>query len=386
MVSISRVKTKRDLNSFIKFPEQLYANHPLWVPPLRMDEKNTLKRSAPAFKHCEAEYFLAYKEGKVAGRVAAIINHLANKDWNDTVVRFGWIDFIDDYEVSSALIKAVLEWGKSKGMTKIKGPLGFSDMDKEGLLVEGYENLPSITCIYNYPYYVTHLEKMGFVKDADWIQDIIDVPEQLPEKLARFEDVIKERYGYKVMYPKRNSEYRKRGLEIFDVMNSSFTNLYEYSRLNDEQIKDYVNQYLPFVDRDLICILLDEKDEIIGFAVTIPSLSQAFRKAKGKLFPFGFIHILKALKGDDGLLEALMIGIKPEHQGKGLNAVIFSHVFRGAKKYGMKKMVTNPRLETNSRAFRIFDYFNPQLYMRRRCYKADLSTIEQTLSTSSSEM
>lgn len=385
MVTVSTVKTKKELESFIRFPEELYKNHPLWVPPLRMDERNTLKKSAPAFRHCDAEYFLAYKDGKIAGRVAAIINHVANTDWKEKVVRFGWIDFIDDYEVSAALIKAVVDWGKEREMEYIKGPLGFSDMDKEGLLVEGYENLPSITCIYNYPYYVTHLERMGFVKDADWVQDIIDIPDQLPEKLARFEAVVKERYGYKVMYPKRNSEYRKRGLEIFDVMNSSFTNLYEYSRLNDEQIKDYVNQYLPFVDRDLTCILLDEKDDVIGFAVTIPSLSKAFRKAGGKLFPFGFIHILRGLKGD-GLLEALMIGVKPEHQGKGLNSIIFSHVFKGAKKYGMKKMVTNPRLETNSRVFRIFDYFNPQLYMRRRCYKANLSTVEQTISTSSSQM
>ena len=385
MVTVSTVKTKKELESFIRFPEELFKNHPLWVPPLRMDERNTLKKSAPAFRHCDAEYFLAYKDGKIAGRVAAIINHVANTDWKEKVVRFGWIDFIDDYEVSSALVKAVVDWGKEREMEYIKGPLGFSDMDKEGLLVEGFDKLPSITCIYNYPYYVDHIEKLGFSKDIDWTQDIIDIPEALSEKMTRFEEVIKERYGYTVMYPKRNSEYRKRGKEIFDVMNRSFTVLYEYSRLNDEQIQDYVNQYLPFVSRDLICIILDKNDKIVGFAVTIPSLSKAFRKANGKLFPFGFIHILRALKRND-LLEALLIGVDPEHQGKGLSAVIFNHIFRGAKKYGLKKMVMNPRLEENRKVRAIFDEFKPQLFMRRRCYKATLETIEQTISTSSSVM
>ena len=385
MVTISCVRTDKQLRAFIKFPEKLYKDHPYWVPPLRMDEMNCLKKTAPAFRHCDAEYFLAYKGDEIVGRVAAIINTVANHDWKENVVRFGWIDFIDDYEVSKALIDAVVEWGKERGMTYIKGPLGFSDMDKEGLLVEGFENIPSITCIYNYPYYADHLEKMGFVKDVDWTQDIMDIPETLSDKLTRFEEVIKERYGYTVMYPKRNSEYRKRGKEIFDVMNRSFTGLYEYSRLNDEQIQDYVNQYLPFVSRDLVCIILDRNDKIVGFAVTIPSLSKAFRKANGKLFPFGFIHILRALKRND-LLEALLIGIDPEHQGKGLSAVIFNHILRGAKKYGLKKMVMNPRLEENRKVRAIFDEFKPQLFMRRRCYKATLETIEQTISTSSPVM
>ena len=385
MVTISCVRTDKQLRAFIKFPEKLYKDHPYWVPPLRMDEMNCLKKTAPAFRHCDAEYFLAYKGDEIVGRVAAIINTVANHDWKENVVRFGWIDFIDDYEVSKALIEAVVEWGKERGMTFIKGPLGFSDMDKEGLLVEGFENIPSITCIYNYPYYADHLERMGFVKDVDWTQDIMDIPETLSDKLTRFEEVIKERYGYTVMYPKRNSEYRKRGKEIFDVMNRSFTGLYEYSRLNDEQIQDYVNQYLPFVSRDLVCIILDKNDKIVGFAVTIPSLSKAFRKANGKLFPFGFIHILRALKRND-LLEALLIGIDPEHQGKGLSAVIFNHILRGAKKYGLKKMVMNPRLEENRKVRAIFDEFKPQLFMRRRCYKATLETIEQTISTSSSVM
>lgn len=385
MVTISCVRTDKQLRAFIKFPEKLYKDHPYWVPPLRMDEMNCLKKTAPAFRHCDAEYFLAYKGDEIVGRVAAIINTVANHDWKENVVRFGWIDFIDDYEVSKALIEAVVKWGKERGMTYIKGPLGFSDMDKEGLLVEGFENIPSITCIYNYPYYADHLEKMGFVKDVDWTQDIMDIPETLSDKLTRFEEVIKERYGYTVMYPKRNSEYRKRGKEIFDVMNRSFTGLYEYSRLNDEQIQDYVNQYLPFVSRDLVCIILDKNDKIVGFAVTIPSLSKAFRKANGKLFPFGFIHILRALKRND-LLEALLIGIDPEHQGKGLSAVIFNHILRGAKKYGLKKMVMNPRLEENRKVRAIFDEFKPQLFMRRRCYKATLETIEQTISTSSSVM
>lgn len=213
----------------------------------------------------------------------------------------------------------------------------------------------------------------------------MDIPDTLSDKMVRFEKIIKERYGFSVMYPKRNSEYRERGMEIFKVMNESFTHLYEYSILNEDQVKEYVNQYLPFINRDLTCIILDKNDSIVGFAVTIPSLSKAFIKAKGKLFPFGFIHILRALKKND-LLEALMIGVIPEHQGKGLTSIMFNHILRGAKKYGMKKMVMNPRLETNRKVRAIFDEFNPQVYMRRRCYRADLSTIEQTISISSSHI
>lgn len=388
MVSVSTVHSKKELKLFVRFPEFLYKNNPLWVPPLRWDEMNALnKKKAPAFRHCEAEYFLAYKDGRIVGRVAAIINTIANKEWCSNTVRFGWIEFEDDTEISTALIKAVINWGKERGMDTIKGPLGFSDMDKEGLLVEGFENLPSITCLYNPPYYIDHLERLGFVKDVDWTQRIVDIPDSLPDKIVSFDKIVRERYGYKVMYPKRNSEFRKRGIEILQVMNKSFQVLYEYSLLNDEQIKDYVNQYLPFVDKDIVCIVMDKEDNIVGFAITIPSLSKAFQKAKGKLFPFGFLHILRALKKND-LVEALMIGIAPEHQGKGINAIMFHHIFKGCQKYGFKRLVLNPQLESNTRVTTLFDEYNPKLYMRRRCYTADLSTaekiIEQTLSTSSS--
>ena len=372
-VEIKKVERNRELRQFITFPEKLYKNHPLWVPALLSDELNTLKKTRnPAFEFCEADYFLAYRGKEIVGRVAAIINNKANKDWNEVTVRFGWIDFIDDYEVSKALIDTVAKWGKAKGATKIKGPLGFSDMDKEGLMVDGFDKIQSITCIYNYPYYVVHLERLGFVKDIDWTQQILDVPELSPETL-RYAELVEKRYGFKIFKAKNNKELEAKGNEIFNVLNDAWngSSLYEFTRLSEAQIKSYVKQYLPMVNKDFICLVMNKEDKIIGFSICGPSLSYAMRKAKGRLFPFGFIHLLRALKKND-LLEAYMIGTLPEYQGKGVAVLIFKHIHENAIKYGMKRMITNPQMETNRKVQSLWDNYEHEHYVRRRSYTKDI--------------
>lgn len=368
-VEIKKVEKNSELRKFITFPEKLYKNHPLWVPALLSDELNTLKKTKnPAFEFCEADYFLAYRGKEIVGRVAAIINHKANKDWNEVTVRFGWIDFIDDYEVSEALIDTVVKWGKAKGATRIKGPLGFSDMDKEGLMVDGFDKIQSITCIYNYPYYVVHLERLGFVKDIDWTQQILGVPELSPDTL-RYAELIEKRYGFHIFKAKNNKELEAKGEEIFNVLNDAWkgSSLYEFTRLSEAQIKAYVKQYLPMVNKDFICLVMNKEEKVVGFSICVPSLSYAMRKAKGRLFPFGFIHLLKALRKND-LLEAYMIGTLPEYQGKGVAILIFKHIHENAIKYGMKKMITNPQMETNRKVQSLWDSYEHEHYVRRRSY------------------
>ncbi len=376
-LSIVEVLTTKQLKSFIKFPEKLYKKHPLWVPALFADEMTTLRKDKnPAFEHCEARYFLAYKEGEIVGRVAAIINHNANTDWKEENIKFGWIDFIDDYEVSKALLDSVAQWGRERGMNGIQGPLGFSDMDKEGLLVEGFENLPSITTLYNYHYYQDHILKYGLEKEIDWFQRKFVVPDRVPEKLAQFDKIVKNRYGVKVFNPRSVRDIRKRAHEIFDALNSSFSVLYEFTELNKKQVDLYIGQYIPFLNKHLVSIVLDKNDKVIAFAITMPSLSKAVQKAKGRLFPFGFIHMVRALYNLD-FVEMYMIGIVPEYQNKGINAVIFNHIHENFIKYGVKEVVTNPQLETNTAVISLFDDYKSTPYMTRRCFYRKLSDLEK---------
>ena len=374
-ITIHQVSRRRELKKFINFPNQLYKGCENWVPAMTIDELATLdpKKNA-AFQHCHAIYFLAYKGRKIVGRIAGIINDKANASWGENTVRFGWYDVMDDLAVSKALIQAVADWGSAQGMTVIKGPLGFSDMDKEGLLVEGFENLPSITTLYNYPYYGTHLEQLGFCKDVDWTQRIMKVPDTVSERTRKFAKTIGELAQVRMLKPNSTREVKKYGKGVFDLLNRSFQVLYEYSLLNDEQIQAYINQYMPFINKDFVAIVLNHEDEVVGFALTIPSLSKAMQKAKGKLFPFGFIHLLKGLR-QRKLAELLMIGIDPRYQNKGLNALIFEHLHTNFIRQNVEWMVTNPQLETNHPSLNLFSRFDAQPYMRRRCYTAPLSKL-----------
>ena len=370
--TIEEVRSRKQLKEFIFFPERLYKDAPNWVPPLYSDEFGVLSRKNPAFEFCDAVYWLARNEaGEVIGRIAGIINHHANADWNEQIVRFGWLDFIEDEALLRALISRVVEWGKAKGMTKLKGPLGFSDMDKEGLLVEGFENLSLSTCIYNFPYYGELLEKVGFRKDADWTQRIIELPEQLPA-MFQYADLVKSRFGLKEMPKKHGKALFKTGYDLFHVLNDSFSQLYEFTKLSEKQIDVYVKQYIPFINQDLSCFILNEKDEVIGFCICIPSLSKAYQKSRGRLFPFGFIPILRALRKND-TLEALLIGVLPEYQGKGANVLLFKHIHEGAIKFGIKRMILNPQLEDNAKVQTLFGDYEAVPYMRRRSFIMDLS-------------
>lgn len=370
-IIIKEVSNRKDLKRFVTFPRKLYKNDPLYVPPLDADETNSLKKSNPAFAHCESRYFLAYKDGHVAGRIAGIINHNANSDWNEKNIRFGWLDMIDDINVTEALINTVAEWGRERGMETMNGPWGFSDMDKEGLLVEGFDKEPSITTLYNFPYYGVHLERLGFRKEVDWIQRKIDVPERVPEKLAAYDSIIREKYGVSVIVPRKPKDIKRRAEEIFRVLNESYAVLHEFTRLTDKQVKMYIAQYMPFINKDMICVVVDKNDRVVGFAITMPSLSKGFRKANGKLFPFGFFHILKSLKTYD-TVECYLIGVIPEYRHKGINALIFNYLQNNYIKMGFKTVISNPQLESNLAVQRLFDYYDSELYMRRRCYILNL--------------
>ncbi len=368
------VEGKRDLTKFIHFPEKLYKNDKWWVPALISDEYNTLQASKnPAFDYCEAKLWLALDEkGNVVGRVAGIINHEANKCWNEQTARFGWIDFIEDQEVLDTMLAEVEKWAVDKGMVKLKGPLGFTDLDKEGLLVEGFEQLSPFTCIYNFPYYGPMLEKAGFTKDADWTQRIVTVPDEFP-RMMKLADAIAERAGVHVVQIKNKKELRKEADYLFrKVYNETFAPLYEFAPVNDRQIDQYINSYITILDKDFISIIHDKDERIVAFAITVPSLSKAVQKAKGRLFPFGIFPILKALHRND-TLEALMIGIHPDYQSKGLQVLLFKQIHENVIRRGdIKTMIMNPQLEENIKVQMIFDEYNPQPYMRRRSYFKEL--------------
>ena len=367
------VKTKKQLRQFITYPEKLYKDCPQWVPALRGDEFDTLTKKNAARKFCDSILFLALDDnGEIVGRVAGIINHIANEKWNEKNVRFGWLDFINNVEVLQALINAVKNWGLGMGMTKIKGPLGYTDLDKEGLLVEGYENLSPFTCLYNYPYYDELLRQIGFVKDADWTQQLVEIPDERPKMLS-LAPKVEERYGVHAYQGRNMRKMRKKyGLDLFHLINTAFDPLYEYSPLTDEQIERYLDTYVPILDPDFVCILLDSEEKIAGFAFCVPSLSKAVKKSNGRLLPFGIFRILHALRKNN-TLEALMIGLLPKYQGSGAAIVMFKYLHENCLKRGIKYVMTNPQLEDNRKVQSLWGDYPNTFYMRRRCYTMDLT-------------
>ena len=372
MLTVRSVRNRRDLRKFITFPEHLYKDDPNYVPALHSDEFDALGPKNPALEFCDRDLYLAFRDDTLVGRVAAIINHNANARWNEKVVRFGWIDFIDDAEVVRALIQAVEDWGKARGCVKIKGPLGFSDMDKEGLMVDGFDCLAPFTVIYNYPYYGPRLEELGFVKDTDWTQKIVDIPaEEVPQ--MQFVPVIEQRFGlHAVTGMSMKAMGRKYGMDLFHLINTAFAELYEYSPLTDKQIESYLNVYLPILNKDFVAVIVDADDQVAGFGFCVPTLSRAFQKAKGRLFPFGFLHILRALHKTD-TIEALMIGVLPQYQGKGASLLIFKYLLDGCRRYGVTRMLTNPQLEDNLKVQSVFDdILETHEFQRRRSYVKSL--------------
>ncbi|MBR4660018.1 MAG: N-acetyltransferase [Bacteroidales bacterium] len=366
-VDIVTVKSRSQLRDFIQFPDRLYKDCENWVPALQGDEYDTFDPGKNgAYDFCESECFLAYKDGKLAGRVAAIINHKADDEGR--IVRFGWLDFVGDKEVLEALIDTVAEWGKARDRVEIRGPWGFTDMDKEGLLTDGFEYLSPFTCIYNYPYYCTMLEELGFEKDVDWTQRILEIPPQLPS-MFQYNSLIEQRFGVRAVVPESMAQMNKRyGMEIFHLYNEAFAPLHGFSPLTDKQIKNYLKTYVPILDKDFISVVVNSDDKPVGFLFCVPTLSKAIKKARGKLFPFGFIHILKALKKND-TLEALLIGVLPEYQSCGVPALMFKQLHEGCLRRGIKHIIMNPQLEDNYKVQSLFGAYEVRPYMRRRAYR-----------------
>ncbi len=372
MVTIKKVSSKKELKTFIRFNYELYKNNPYSVPDLYDDMLNTFSpQKNAAFEFCEADYFLAYKDGKVAGRVAAIINHRANETWNKKEVRFGWIDFVDDTEVSEALLKQVEIWGKERGMEAMVGPLGFTDMDAEGMLIEGYDQLSTMSTIYNYPYYPAHMEQLGFEKEADWVEFKLMVPEKLPEKFVRISEIILQKYKLKIKKLKRSEIKEKNyGQKIFDLINEAYAPLYGYSQMTQRQIDQYIKMYLPLIDLRMVSLVEDEDGNLVAVGISMPSLSQALQKAKGKMFPFGWYHLLKALFiKKPKVLDLLLVGVKPEYQSKGVNALLFYDLVPVYQQMGFEYGESNPELELNKKVQAQWSAFESVQHKRRRAYK-----------------
>ena len=371
-LTIVPVQGKRMLRQFIQFPLDLYKDCDKWVPAFEDDEYKSLGNENPSLAFCDRELYLALRDNKVVGRVAAIINHNANKKWGEEVVRFGWIDFIEDFDVAKALIDKVIEWGKTRGAQKVKGPLGFTDMDREGLLVEGFEKESPFTVIYNYPYYGEYLERMGFTKDTDWTQRVIEFSDTLPP-MMQYADLVEKRYGVHLYRASTLKKMARRGREMFHVLNDAFAGLYEYSKLTEEQIDGYVNQYVPVLNKDMVAFVVNDKDELVGFTVTMPHISSGVRKAKGKILPFGWIHILPQLNPKrNHMAEGLLIGVLPEYQAKGAALLMFKYLHENYIKLGIKQLLLNPQLEDNHKVQTLFGDYNPQPYQRRRSYVKEL--------------
>ena len=373
MIKIKRVETKRELKQFIQFYYDLYRDNNCVVPFLYADEMATLRRDKnPSFECCEAEYFLAYKDGKVVGRVAAIINRRANERWNRNAVRFGWLDFIDDREVSAALLKAVEDWGRTKGMTEIAGPLGFIDTDREGMLIDGFDQLSTMYINYNYPYYAQHIEQMdGFEKDNDYVECKVKVPEVVPEKFAKLTEMVRKRYNLRVHKFTRHELIQEGyGQKVFDLLNATYKDLYGFSQLSDRQIDKLVNDYIQIADLNLVTAVMDG-DKMVGFGITFPSFSEAMQKTRdGRFLPFGWWHLLKVLKWHKTpLVDLLLIGVLPEYRAKGANALIFDDLIRWFQRYHFEYAITGPQMENNEGVLSQWQYLEAIPYRRHRCYR-----------------
>lgn len=374
-VTIVKVTTKSELKKFIRFNYELYKNNEYAVYELYEDMLNTLRRDRnAAFEFCEADYFLAYRDGKIVGRVAAIINNRANEKWNVKAVRFGWIDFIDDKEVSKALLDTVEQWGKVRGMTEIQGPLGFTDFDPEGMLIEGFDRLGTMATIYNYPYYPEHIVSLGYEKDVDWVEFLFTPPAENWEKAERLSALVARRYKLHVVRAKSLKELAARyGKQVFEIVNEAYSPLYGFSPLSDAQIEQFIKMYFPLVNMQLVSFIADENDNLVGLGISLASYAQALRKSKGRLFPFGWVHFLKPLLDRKPKhLDFLLMAIKPEYQNKGVNAMIINDLLPRYLEMGIIDVESNPELEMNDKIQAQWDAFDKVQHKRRRAYKKEI--------------
>lgn len=370
-IEVRKVLSKKEKRVFATFGNKLYRGAEFYVPDLEFDVIDTFNpEKNPAYEFCESEQFVAYRDGVPVGRVAAIINHRANKTWNTKYVRFSYPDFVDDIEVSKALIRTVENWGRERGMTDCQGPMGFTDFDKEGLLTEGFDSMGSMFTIYNHPYYVSHLEQLGYQKEAEWIQLRMVMPEEIPERFKKMGEMVMKRYNAHITKVNSNLVYKHGyGQKIFDLLNQAYAPLFGFSELSQKQVDTYVNTYFKLIDPDFITVVENEKNELIAVAITMNSLANAMRKANGSLLPFGWFHLLRALKFKmEDTVEMMLIAVRPDYQGKGINALFFYDLIPRYIMAGFKYAETLPQLETNLKELNQWTFFNPEVTKRRRCY------------------
>lgn len=378
-VRVKAVETKEEMNDFVRFPRHLYEGCPYYVPDLESDVRETFDpKKNPGLEFTDIRAFVAYdEEGRVVGRVAGIINHKANEKWGTKNVRFGLIEFVDDRDVSAALIGAVENWGRKFGMETIQGPMGIFDFDKEGMLVEDFDKTGSMITIYNHPYYPQHMEALGFKKAVDWVQIRIEIPKDVPPKYERVARLSKEMLGLHVRTLTDDDVYKKGyGRKVFSLLNTAYASLFGYTEMTDKQIDEYVNRYFPFIDRAMLPVIENEKNELIGVAITMGSLSEALQKSKGRLLPFGWYYLLRALKWRrEDKVEMLLVAVRPDYQGMGVNALFFADLIPVYNRYHYKWAETGPQLEDNVRELSQWKPLNPTIVKRRRCYQKVLSVV-----------
>lgn len=375
MIEIKKIEpTKGNLKRFTEFQIDLYDGNPWFVPPLVSDDVATLDpKENPAFDFCESAYFMAYRDGKPVGRIAGIINRQVNEKSHSRTARFGFVDFIDDHEVSAALFKAAEDWARSKGMEKIIGPLGFTDLDHEGMLVEGFEELSTMATIYNYPYYPEHMERLGYKKESDWLEFQMEVPDAIPDKYNRIAEIVKKKFGLRVLkYSSRKRIKKEYGHALFHLVNDAYKNLYQYSTLTERQIEYYINIYIGLLNLELVTLVVDEAGKLVGVGISMPSMSRALQKSKGKMLPFGWYHLLKGLKGKNDRVDLLLVAVHPDYQNKGVNALLFQDLIPYYIKNGYRYAESNPEMETNSKVQSQWEYFTTRQHRRRRSFEKKL--------------
>jgi GNAT superfamily N-acetyltransferase len=367
-IIIKEARSVRDLRKFIDFPFKLYNKNPFWVPALRSDDLNTFRADRnPAFEFCRARYWLAYRENKPVGRIAGIINQRHIDKWGQRYARFGWIDFVDDPMVAKALLETVENWAKKEKLEAVHGPLGFTDLDREGMLVEGFDELGTLATFYNYPYYPQYMEQAGYKKDIDWVEFEIQIPEKMDERITKLAATLMRRYNLRLVDVKRKKELLHYAPAVFDLLDDTYSHLYGTTPLTREQVNAYINQYFGFVSPDFVPVVVDANDNLVAFGITLPSLSKALQKSRGLLFPFGFVYLLHALKMNDKG-DLYLVAIHKDYQGRGVNAIMMTQILQVFNDFGIRSVESNPELETNLQVQTMWKNFEHRQHKRRRIF------------------
>lgn len=367
-IEVNEVTTLRGLRQFVSFQFSLYRGNKYWVPPLRAEELHSLRKDRnPAFAFCEARYWVALRDGKTVGRIAGIINRRYNEKWKTQAMRFGWFDYVDQWEVADSLLKEVEHWASERGMVYIHGPLGFTDMDGQGMLVEGFEENGTLGALYNHPYYRGHIERSGYSKDIDWVEYEITMHGVVPDKIERLAAIALERNKLTVLRVRNARGVLPFAKQIFHVLNEAYRDLYGFVELSEQQIEMYVKQYFGYILPEFVPIVLDSKGEVVAFGIAMPSLSEALRRCNGRLYPFGFIRVLKALRKTKRL-DLYLTAVRPSMQNRGINAVIIHEINKAINKHGIEKVETNRELESNAKVRAQWRFYESRQHKRRRCY------------------